>query len=83
VFLRDHGYEYGKVMLYPEGTRIRKDRITQPADQPMAFTFCTLKEFPRMAKRWAKAPHPGEPTDRERSTYSGAFMPHLITPEND
>lgn len=83
VFLRDHGYEYGKTMLYPEGSRIDRGRVIQSADEPMAFTFCTLKEFPEMAKRWAKNPHPGVPTDREKSTYSGAFMPHLITPEED
>ncbi len=83
IFLRDHGYEYGKVMLYPEGTRIEKDRVTQPADRPMAFTFATLKEFPDVAGRWKKAPHSGEPTDRQRGTYSGAFMPHLIDPEDE
>lgn len=81
ILLRDHGYDYGKCLLYPDGTRIEGHRVSQPANLPMAFTFCTLEEFVTLAQRWAKAPHRGEPTDREKTTYSGAFMPHIVEPD--
>jgi hypothetical protein len=77
VFHRPHGYQYGNVMLYPQETRRDKSVITQPGDQPMAFTFCTEKEFPEFVKKWRNNPPHREATQEERRIYGAAFMPHL------
>lgn len=77
VFHRPHGYQYGSVMLYPEGARREKDYVTQPGDKPMGFTFATEEEFPTVLKRWRENPPPVGPSEEERDIYGAAFMPHL------
>ncbi len=82
LFLRPAGYEYGKAMFYPPGSRLDDQRVLQPADKPMAFTFCAEEELPALAEKWRKAPHTGQATDAQRGRYSGAFMPHRIDSED-
>lgn len=51
--------------------------VTQPADKPTAFTFCTQSEFNDLLKKWRDNLPGGQATQIESSTYDAAFMPHL------
>jgi hypothetical protein len=64
-------------MFYPLQSRRESRYVTQPADKPMAFTFCTQNEFPTLLKKWHENPPSGQATQTESSIYNAAFMPHL------
>lgn len=53
MFNRPAGFEYGQATFYPPDSVLEdKDRVAQPADQPMAFTFCMEGEFAAFVEKW-------------------------------
>lgn len=59
VFRKPAGFAYGEATFYPEGSTLASKadkagpfRVAQPADQPMAFTYCLPAQFADLAKRW-------------------------------
>jgi hypothetical protein len=77
AFHRPHGYEHGSAIFYPPDSKCEGGLVTQPADQPSAFTFCLEEDFAGLASRWQKSQPPSQPTPEELSIYGAAFMPHL------
>ncbi|MFP4140059.1 MAG: hypothetical protein ACLFVY_05805 [Phycisphaerae bacterium] len=52
VFQRPAGVEFGRVMLYPAGTKVIDGQVFQKASEPMAFTFCREEEFANIVEQW-------------------------------
>jgi hypothetical protein len=80
LFVRPHGYEYGRATFYPPGSRWDGRRVTQSADQPMGFTFCREQEFAALVAKWLADTPDATPRPIEKRTYQGAFMPHKPEP---
>ncbi|MFP3937617.1 MAG: hypothetical protein ACLFVW_04685 [Phycisphaerae bacterium] len=81
LFVRPHGYQYGRATFYPPESRWDGDRVTQPAGAPMGFTFCREEDFSALVEKWLADPPDAEPRPVEKSTYEGAFMPHKSRPK--
>jgi hypothetical protein len=52
LFDRPAGYEYGAATFYPTNSLYDGTLVWQPADRPMAFTFCTESEFEPLCRTW-------------------------------
>ena len=60
LFVRPPGLRHGAAMFYPKDSHLDGRGVVQPAEQPMAFTYCTEGELPGLAAKWLKAACAGE-----------------------
>jgi hypothetical protein len=81
MYVRPDGYEHGAATFYPASATWLDGRVAQPAQTPMAFTFCTDAEFPALLAKWLAAPHNGEPSPADVQRNRGAFGATVSEPE--